>query len=46
MLYAARRIYHRAGFELVESNPHHSCGVDLVGRTWRRALGSELDAGR
>lgn len=37
-LTAARRIYERAGFELVESTPHHSFGVDLVGQQWRQPL--------
>ncbi|HKE51531.1 MAG TPA: bifunctional helix-turn-helix transcriptional regulator/GNAT family N-acetyltransferase [Actinomycetes bacterium] len=30
----ARRIYERVGFELVESEPHHSYGQDLVGQVW------------
>ncbi|MTE13954.1 bifunctional helix-turn-helix transcriptional regulator/GNAT family N-acetyltransferase [Nocardia aurantiaca] len=46
VLDSARHIYQRAGFELVESNPHHSFGVDLVGQTWRRGLGREEDPAR
>ncbi|MEV6280622.1 helix-turn-helix domain-containing GNAT family N-acetyltransferase [Nocardia sp. NPDC051832] len=38
VLVAARHIYQRAGFELVESAPHHSFGHDLVGQTWHRSL--------
>jgi GNAT superfamily N-acetyltransferase len=38
VLHAARRIYQRAGFELIASQPHHSCGHDLVGQDWRLAL--------
>ena len=39
ILAAARRIYQRAGFELVESGRHHSFGHDLVGQNWRLPLG-------
>lgn len=39
ILAAARRIYQRAGFELVESERHHSFGHDLVGQNWRLPLG-------
>ncbi|UWE08339.1 bifunctional helix-turn-helix transcriptional regulator/GNAT family N-acetyltransferase [Actinacidiphila bryophytorum] len=38
VLASARSIYQRAGFELVESRPHHSFGKDLVGQDWRLAL--------
>lgn len=38
ILGAARHIYEKAGFHLVESEPHHSFGHDLVGETWELAL--------
>jgi DNA-binding MarR family transcriptional regulator/GNAT superfamily N-acetyltransferase len=38
VLHAARRIYQRAGFQLISSAPHHSFGHDLVGQDWRLAL--------
>lgn len=38
VLRQARRIYERAGFELVEENKHHSFGHELVGQSWRRTL--------
>ena len=34
VLLAARHLYARAGFRLVESGPHHSFGHDLVEETW------------
>jgi len=39
VLTAARRIYEQAGFLMVNAEKHHSFGHDLVGETWRLALG-------
>ncbi len=38
VLHAARRIYQRAGFQLVGSQPHHSFGHDLVAQDWQLPL--------
>jgi GNAT superfamily N-acetyltransferase len=37
-LHAARRIYLARGFRLIEREPHHSFGADLVGETYELAL--------
>ena len=42
VLVAARTIYQARGFRLVEEEPHHSFGHDLVGEIWQL----DLDAGR
>lgn len=34
ILHAARRIYQRKGFRLIEEERHHSFGKDLVGQIW------------
>jgi DNA-binding MarR family transcriptional regulator/N-acetylglutamate synthase-like GNAT family acetyltransferase len=38
ILLAARHIYVKAGFKLVEHEPHHSFGQDLFSETWELVL--------
>ncbi|TPM36432.1 helix-turn-helix domain-containing GNAT family N-acetyltransferase [Mesorhizobium sp. B2-3-5] len=44
ILAAARHIYQAAGFKLIEEEPHHSFGKDLVGQNWNLDLLSSARA--
>lgn len=37
-LHAAKHIYKKAGFHLIDKKPHHSFGLDLIAETWELEL--------
>ncbi|WP_033070278.1 bifunctional helix-turn-helix transcriptional regulator/GNAT family N-acetyltransferase [Thalassospira australica] len=37
-LHAARKIYQKVGFTLINEEPHHSFGHDLIGQNWSLVL--------
>jgi hypothetical protein len=42
-LVSARAVYRSRGFRLVDGEPHHSFGVDLIGQNCELALHSAPD---
>jgi N-acetylglutamate synthase-like GNAT family acetyltransferase len=38
VLVAARHIYEKTGFELIEEAPHRQFGPELIAQTWRKKL--------
>jgi hypothetical protein len=38
VLVSARRVYEAVAFELIEEEPHHGFGRELIGQVWARDL--------